>query len=47
VLNFRLDIQDAGQLLERLGQAVRCAAARDMEGMVAWRGAPSAPTTRP
>ena len=44
VLNFRLDIQDAGQLLERLGQsgALRRGKGR-MEGMVAWRGAPVSP----
>ena len=44
VLNFRLDIQDSGQLLGRFGMAdvVRRGKGR-MEGQVAWRGAPISP----
>jgi uncharacterized protein (TIGR02099 family) len=44
VLNFRLDIQDSGQLLARLGMpdVVRRGKGR-MEGLVAWRGAPISP----
>ena len=44
VLNYRLDIEDAGQLLTRLGLpgALRRGKGR-MEGLVAWRGAPISP----
>ncbi len=44
VLNFRLDIQDSGKLLDRFGMAdvIRRGKGR-LEGQVAWRGAPISP----
>ena len=44
VLNFKLDIRDAGELLQRFGMAdvVRRGQGR-LQGQVAWRGAPLSP----
>jgi len=44
VLNYRLDMEDAGQLLTRMGMpgVLRRGKGR-MEGLIAWRGAPISP----